>query len=318
MSTETSDAARREYSAWRETVWAEEPEVLHARFNLRQWILAGAALTAVAYIGLLFARGQIDWATTYEYLFNPLILDGITATVFMTALSLALGLVLGVVFGVMRLSTNSVLAAVAWGYVWVFRGTPVLVQLLLWYNLALILPSIWLPLVGTQDTVTLMTPLVTVLLGLSINEGAYLAEVIRSGIVSVHRGQEEAGAALGMSRTRIMRTVVLPQAMPAILPNLGNSANGLLKMSSLASVVSYPELVNRAQSIYFANGRVMELLMVVAFWYLMATSAMSVGQYYLERHFGRGTTDRRSGIVRRLSTGSARLGMAGKHIGGPA
>ena len=117
-------------------------------------------------------------------------------------------------------------------------------------------------------------------------------------IAEVH-GQTEAGSALGMSRWRTMRTIILPQAMPAVLPNIGNSAIGLLKTSSLASLVSYPELVNRAQSLYFVNGRVMEILLVVAFWYLIATSVMSVGQYYLERYYGRSHSTRKTGFIER-------------------
>lgn len=301
MSAETTGTSNADYQEWVYAVRSKDPAPLHNRFNPAQWVLGLATIAAVGVIATLFVQGNIRWSITYQFLFNPLVLEGLKATVLVTIVSFTLGLILGVLFGVMRLSTNPVLAAVAWGYVWVFRGTPLLVQLLLWYNISLILPTIWIPGAGSLSTVTFMTPLVTVLLGLSINEGAYLAEVIRSGILSVHNGQGEAGAALGMSRARTMRTVILPQAMPAILPNLGNSANGLLKMTSLASIVSFPELVNRAQSIYFVNGQVMELLMVVAFWYLMATSAMSVGQSYLERHFGRGTVSRRSWSFQLLS-----------------
>ncbi|GAA2227841.1 amino acid ABC transporter permease [Herbiconiux moechotypicola] len=299
MATPT-ETSQKEHDAWLEQVEKGEPSTLHSRPQPMQWVLGAIAVVVAGFVVVTFANAKIDWPVTFSYVFNPLILEGLSKTIIITVLSFVIGLVLGVVFGTMRLSENKVLAGIAWVYVWIFRGTPLLVQLLLWFNLALILPSIWFPGFGVVSTVAIMTPMMTAIVGLSINEGAYLAEVIRGGILSVDHGQTEAGSALGFSRWRTMRIVILPQAMPAVLPNLGNSAIGLLKTSSLASLVSYPEIVNRAQSLYFVNGRVMEILLVVAFWYLVCTSVMSVGQYYLERHYGRSLT-RKTGPVQKLS-----------------
>jgi polar amino acid transport system permease protein len=300
MATGQTETPQQDHDEWLAKVEKEEPTTLHSRPQPLQWITGGLAVLAAGFVVITFANAKIDWPVSFSFLFNPLILEGLSKTVYITIISFAVGLLLGVVFGTMRLSENRVLAGIAWFYVWIFRGTPLLVQLLLWFNLALILPSIWFPGFGVVSTVAIMTPMMTAIVGLSINEGAYLAEVIRGGILSVDNGQTEAGSALGMSRWRTMRLVILPQAMPAVLPNLGNSAIGLLKTSSLASLVSYPELVNRAQSLYFVNGRVMEILLVVAFWYLVATSVMSIGQYYLERHYGRSLT-RKTGILQRMS-----------------
>ncbi len=281
-----------------------EGESLHRRRHPTRWITALLAIAGLAFVVVSFARAQIDWGEAGSYLFDQRILSGVWRTALLTVVTFLIGLALGVGFGLMRLSSNYVVSSISWLYVWVFRGTPLLVQLLVWFNLALIFPTLQLPWTGGIATVEVMTPMVAAIVGLSINEGAYLAEVIRGGILSVDHGQSEAGMALGMSKRRTMWKVVLPQAMPAILPVLGNSAIGLLKTSSLATLVSYPELVNAAQSIYYVNGRVMELLMVAAFWYLIATSVMSVGQFYLERHFGRSHFARRATMVE-LLLGSA-------------
>jgi polar amino acid transport system permease protein len=199
-----------------------------------------------------------------------------------------LGLFLGVIFAVMRLSHNPVTSGVAWLYVWLFRGTPVLLQILLWFNLALIFPTIGLPFVGSDKTINIITPFVAALFGLGVNEGSYLTEIIRAGIQSVDEGQTEAASALGLSRVKSLKGIILPQAMRIILPPIGNETIGMLKTSSLAAIISYSELLNQAEKIYYVNARVMELLFVAGAWYLVATSMLTIGQYYLERHLSRG------------------------------
>jgi len=178
--------------------------------------------------------------------------------------------------------------SVAWFYVWFFRGTPVYLQLLLWFNVALIFPSVNLFGLYHASTVTLMTPFVAALLGLSINEGAYMTEIVRAGILSVEQGQSDSAAALGMTPGLTMRRVVLPQATRVIIPPIGNEFIGLLKTSSLASTITYSELMFQAERIYEYNTRIMEMLFVATFWYLVTVSVFSVGQYYLERRFARG------------------------------
>jgi polar amino acid transport system permease protein len=196
-----------------------------------------------------------------------------------------MGIALGVAFAVMRLSRNPVTSTVSWFYIWLFRGTPVLVQLLIWYNLALVFPTMF-----GHSTSDIMTPFVAALLGLGINEGAYMAEIVRAGIASVDEGQTEASQALGMTQSQTLRRVVLPQAMRVIIPPTGNEFINMLKTSSLAYSIQYGELLLSAVSVYTRNLQVIELLFTVSLWYLVLTSVFSVGQYYLERRFARGAS----------------------------
>jgi len=258
------------------------------------WVSGFIVLFALGALFWGFARGNIDWGIIPHFIVSGVIVSGFEKTILMAVLAMVLGLILGTLFAVMRLSHNPVMSAVAWLYVWAFRGTPVLVQLLIWFNLALVFPSIGIPGVFHFQTVSLITPFVAALLGLGINEGAYLTEIIRGGILSVDSGQTLAAKAHGLSARQTLTKIVLPQAMPAILPTIGNEAIGMLKMSSLAAVIGYMELLASAESIYYVNARVMELLFVAAFWYLVATSVTSVGQYYVERHFGRSQARQRS------------------------
>ena len=180
----------------------------------------------------------------------------------MAVLAMALGIVLGVVVAVMRLSPNPVLQTVAAGYTWLFRGTPLILQLLLWFNLALVFPTIGIPGLWSARTVDVMTPFVAALLGLGINQGAYTSEVVRAGMLSVDIGQYEAAQAIGMTRLRALRRIILPQAMRVVIPPLGNEFIGMVKLTSLASVIQYPEVLHNAENIYYANIRVIELLIV--------------------------------------------------------
>ncbi|GAA4946341.1 amino acid ABC transporter permease [Yinghuangia aomiensis] len=253
-----------------------------------RWIAAVAVIAVLALIGIAFSNADINYGVIPDYLFSDAILEGVKNTVVITVLSMVLGLVLGVMFAVMRLSENPVTSTVAWLYIWFFRGTPVLVQLLLWYNLALIFPTFDIGFYSEPMT-ELMTPFLAALLGLGINEGAYMAEIVRAGIQSVDEGQTEASQALGMSGSLTMRRIVLPQAMRVIIPPTGNEFINMLKTSSLASVITYEEVMRKSQDIYSRNLATMELLFVASIWYLFLTSVFSVGQYYLERHYAKGS-----------------------------
>jgi polar amino acid transport system permease protein len=195
----------------------------------------------------------------------------------------------------MRISRNPVLAATSSFYIWFFRGTPVLVQLLFWFNgvpsvfknLSIAVPFTHLTLYSTP-MVMFMTPFMAAFLGLGLNEGAYMAEIVRAGVLSVEEGQTDAALALGMTSGETMRHIVLPQAIRVILPPTGNEFVSILKTSSLATVVTYGELLRRAGDIYATNLQVVPLLVVASIWYLAITSVASVGQYYVERRFGRG------------------------------
>ncbi|MCC6312716.1 MAG: amino acid ABC transporter permease [Thermomicrobiales bacterium] len=261
--------------------------VVRSRHPLR-WVSAVLVLAALATIVRAFAEGQIDWPVVGEFLTAPIILRGFANTLLISALAMTLGLTLGTIFAVMRHSGNPVTSGVAWLYVWLFRGTPLLLQLLIWFNIALVFPTITIPGLFHANTVEVVTPFVAALLGLGINEGAYMTEVVRAGINAVDRGQTEAAAALGMSHMQTLRRIVLPQAMRIIIPPVGNQAIGMLKFSSLAATISFSEMLNSAQQVYFVNGAVIELLFVCAVWYLLATTVLSIIQYFIERHFGRG------------------------------
>jgi len=239
------------------------------------------------------AQGS-GWAAVGHYLFNILIFKGILVTLELTVLAMAVGIVLGVILAVMRLSPNPVMSWVSWLYIWFFRGTPVLVQIFFWFNLNLVLKSIDIGIPFTSfwlhaNTNSLIPPFMAALLGLGFNEAAYMAEIVRAGIISVEHGQTEAAQALGMNRGLVMRRIVLPQAMRVIIPPTGNETISMLKTTSLAFTASVTELFTRQQQIATATYDVLELLIVASIWYLVMTSILTVGQYYIERHFARGS-----------------------------
>ncbi|HLY49038.1 MAG TPA: amino acid ABC transporter permease [Solirubrobacteraceae bacterium] len=261
-----------------------------------RWIAAVLVLALV----LLTIRSMVDnpnfeWHLVGQYLFDSRILNGVVVTIRLTALSMLIGIVLGIVLAVMRLSPNSLVSGAAWFYIWFFRGTPLLVQILFWNFISALYPKIVLgiPFGGPSfhgNANSLIPTSVAVVLALGLNEAAYMAEIVRAGIISVPEGQTEAAQSLGMRRLPIMRLIVLPQAMRVIIPPTGNEAISMLKNTSLVSVVAYSELLYSVQLIYAANFRQIPLLMVAVIWYLVMTSVLYVGQYFIERRFGRGFT----------------------------
>lgn len=255
--------------------------------HVGRWISGLVVVAILAALGYAFSQGNVRWATVPEKLFDSSILTGLWHTVLISVASMVLGLVLGVVFAVMRLSKNPVTGWVAWLYIWFFRGTPVYVQLLIWFNLALIFPIFDIGFYRDEMT-DVMTPFLAALLGLGLNEGAYMAEIVEAGIQSVDEGQTEAPHALGMTQAKTMRRVVLPQAMRVIIPPTGNEFINMLKTSSLVVAVQYQDLLRSAQDIASTSFAVMEMLFVASIWYLALTSVFSVGQYYLERRYARG------------------------------
>ena len=261
-----------------------------------RWIAAAIVLLFVAAaIRSVVSSQGFQWHVVGQYLFDSRILHGVLATVYLTALCQVIGIVLGVIAAVMRLSPNPIVSSASWLYIWFFRGTPLLVQILFWYNIAALFPTISLgipfgPTFVHAHANTIVTPLVTAMLGLGLNEGAYMSEIVRAGIISVDEGQTYAAQSLGMGRLQIMRLIVLPQAMRVIIPPTGNETISMLKNTSLLVVASYGELLFSAQSIYDVNYKVIPLLIVASIWYLVMTSVLYVGQYFIERRFGRGFT----------------------------
>ncbi|MCW2134107.1 MULTISPECIES: amino acid ABC transporter permease [Crystallibacter] len=252
-----------------------------------------SAVVIIVIAGLLLrsviTNPNFGWDIVGLYLRDVSIGRGILVTLGLTAISMAIGIVLGVIFAVMRLSANPIVRSAAFAYVNFFRGTPVLVQLLFWFNLAALYPVITLGIPGVQlDANQLITPMTAAILGLGLNQGAYMSEIVRAGILSVDHGQTEAAEALGITRLQTMRRVVLPQAMRVIIPPTGNETIGMLKTTALVSVISVPELLYSAQIIYARTFETVPLLIVASLWYLLITSILTVGQYYLERRFARG------------------------------
>jgi polar amino acid transport system permease protein len=259
-----------------------------------RWIAAAI----VALIALSLGRSAIDnpnfkWDLVGQYLFDQRILDGVVKTIELTVLGMGIGVVLGVLFAVMRLSPNFLIRGASWLYIWVFRGTPLLVQILFWNFIAALYPTIDLGIPFGPSFVHLnandfITPFIAGMLALGLNEGAYMAEIVRAGIISVEEGQTEAAKALGMTQRQTLRRIVLPQAMRVIIPPTGNETISMLKNTVLVSVIAVSELLYSAQLIYAQNFQQIPLLIVVSIWYLAMTTVLSIGQYFLERHYGRG------------------------------
>lgn len=261
------------------------------------WRWVGAAVLVIGFVALassLWVNPNIDHHTISSYLLNPRILNGVGLTLIMTVVSMVVSTVLGVLLAIMRLSNNPVMNTFAWFYVWVFRGTPLLIQIVFWGYLGLLYAQISLGIPFTDfkafsiDTNTLVPAFTAGLLAMTLNQAAYSAEIIRGGMLSVDTGQHEAASSLGMSPTFTLFKVVLPQAMRVIIPPMGNETISMLKNTSLLSVIAVLELYTVATQISSQNLRQVELLVVVSCWYLFLTSVLSIPQYYLERHYGKG------------------------------
>jgi polar amino acid transport system permease protein len=275
-----------------------------------RWVAAAIVLlVAVALVRSVATNPRFEWSVVGEFLFDERILEGLRLTIELTVIAMAIGVVLGVILAVMRLSPNPLVSGGSWLYIWFFRGTPVLVQLLFWYNIAALYPKIALgipfgPAFAHVDANTAITPFTAAILGLGLNEGAYMAEIVRAGIISVPEGQADAAQSLGMTRLQTMRRIVLPQAMRVIIPPTGNETISMLKTSSLASVIVVTELLYAAQLIYSVNFKTIQLLIVASIWYIVCTSLLYVGQYHLERHYGRGSSrDRGRTVLQRARAG---------------
>ena len=260
-----------------------------------RWLAAAVVLLLAAMlVHTLVTNPRFQWGVIGQYFVSGRVLHGLGITILLTVVAMAIGIVLGVILAIMRLSPNPMLSGASWSYIWLFRGTPVLVQLLFWFNLAFLYPRISFgvpfgPEFFHANANTLITALAAAILGLGLNEGAYMAEIVRAGILSVEHGQSEAAQALGMRRTLTLRRIILPQAMRVIIPPTGNETISMLKTSSLASVITVTELLYAVQLIYSVNFLTIPLLIVASLWYLIVTSLLTIGQYYVERHYARGS-----------------------------
>ena len=274
----------------------EEIKAIPVRHPGRWVASAIVLLLAATLVHSVATNPRFGWDVVGHYFFSSRVLHGLVVTLELTAISMAIGITLGVVLAVMRLSPNPLVSGSSWLYIWFFRGTPVLVQLLFWSFISALYPrvSLGIPFGGPElvhgNANAVITPFVAAILGLGLNEGAYMAEIVRAGIISVEEGQTDAAQALGMTRLQTLRHIVLPQAMRVIIPPTGNETISMLKTSSLVSVIAYQELLYSVQLIYAVNFRQIPLLMVACIWYLIVTTVLSIGQYYVERYFGRGAS----------------------------
>jgi polar amino acid transport system permease protein len=298
-----------------------------------RWVAALVLLVlgAMAVHALAFARvkrgnsndTRFGWSVVNQYLFSNQLVHGLWLTLELTVLAMAIGIAGGVLLAVMRLSANPLVSGASWLYIWFFRGTPVLVQLLFWANVSYLFPpptgiSIGIPFGPTfahYSANSLITPFVAGVVGLGFNEAAYMAEIVRAGILSVDEGQTEAAQSLGMTRLHTMRRIVLPQAMRVIIPPTGNETISMLKTTSLVSVIPLSELTYQSELIAARTFQTIPMYLTASLWYLFVTSVLTFGQYYLERYFARGASRQLPMTpfqrFRRMLTGF-HLGMPGR------
>jgi polar amino acid transport system permease protein len=259
-----------------------------------QWVSAVLVLVLFAMlVHTLVTNERFQWNVVGDYIATGSIMRGLLLTLWLTAAVMACGFLLGIGLAAMRLSSNPILRTLSFGYVWLVRSVPPLVQLLFWYEIASLYPQLSLgipfgPEFVTVKTAHLFTGVLAAFVGLTVDTAAFSAEIVRGGILSVERGQSEAAEAIGLGRGRIFRRIVLPQAMPAIVPASGNLLIGLLKATSIVSVIAVQDLLYSVQLIYQQNFLIMPLLMVATLWYVILTTVLSIGQYFIERYYAKG------------------------------
>jgi len=258
------------------------------------WILV--LVIAANFLWLVATNPNFEWNVVLQWFTEGSVMKGLQVTLGLTVVSMILGTLLGLLLGVWRLSENKLLSGLSSLYIWFFRGTPLLVQLIFWYNLSTLFPTIAITIPWTDftfaswNTNDLITPLTAAIAGLALNEAAYMAEIIRAGLLSVDNGQVETTQAFGMSRSRALRRVIIPQAMRSIIPPTGNQLISMIKATSLVSVIAMGDLLYSVQAVYNRTFEIIPMLMVAVIWYLFITSILNVGQSAIERYYARGTT----------------------------
>lgn len=262
-------------------------------FEYVAWVLS--TLLGLGILISVSTNPNFKWGVVARYFTHETIIRGLMLTIFLTVASMALGTLLGLALAIMRSSNIKPIAAMAGVYITIFRGTPVLVQLIFWFNIAALYPnlSIGIPFTDISTAIdmnALMAPITAALVGLTLNEAAYMAEIIRGGFSSVGKGQIEAADSLGMSGAMKMRKVIIPQAMPSIIPATGNQVIGMFKETSLVSVLGVAELLQSAQLIYARTYETIPLLLVASLWYLVMTLLLSYPQSKLEQKYSRATS----------------------------
>lgn len=287
-----------------------DDEVLHVVPLRHPWRLSAAGVLIVALGGTIWSIAKnpnVEWSIVAHYFFSDLVVNGVVVTLYLTFIAMAIGIVGAVAIAVMRLSENPVLSSIAKFYIWFFRGTPVLIQIIFWGYIGALYPQVKLGIPFTHVTFwstgssAIITPMLAAILSLGLNEIAYSGEIIRGGISGVAKGQVEAAHSLGLTPTQTTRKIVLPQAMRIVVPPMGNEVLTMLKETALVSVIAGRDLMTAVQQIYSQNYQVIPLLVVAGIWYLILTSLLSYPQRLLERRYGR------SRVSAMGSSGSRRL-----------
>ncbi len=274
----------------------ERFDVARARapFPLKRVILWAVVLAVALDFGIIVANNpNFGWPVVAAYFFDSTVMEGLYITLSLTVVAMIIGVALGLILAIARMSQDRLASSLSNLFIWFFRGTPLLVQLIFWYNLSTLFPKISLaipfgPTLVSWNTNDLITPLTAAIVGLALNEAAYMAEIIRGGLLSVDKGQGETAAAFGMTRARALRRIIIPQAMRSIVPPTGNQLISMIKATSLVSVIAMADLLYSVQSIYNRTFEVIPMLLVAVVWYLLITSVLNVGQSAIERHYNRG------------------------------
>ncbi len=269
------------------------------------WIIV--LLIAIDVIWNVARNPNFEWHVVAQWFTEATVMKGLGVTLGLTVISMLLGVLLGLMLAIARLSQSMLLRRLSGMFIWFFRGTPLLVQLLFWYNMSTLFPRVVLgipfgPEYMSWNTNDLITPLTAAIAGLALNEAAYMAEIIRAGLLSVDNGQAETAQAFGMSRGRALHRIIIPQAMRAIIPPTGNQLISMIKATSLVSVIAMGDLLYSVQTIYNRTFEVVPLLMVAVIWYLLITSVLNVGKSVIERYYARGTRSSGSATKRRQTS----------------
>ncbi|TIQ37062.1 MAG: amino acid ABC transporter permease [Mesorhizobium sp.] len=267
----------------------------HRPFPLvRIGLWALTAVVAAGFAWIVAVNPNFGWPVVARYFFDPTVMQGLSVTLGLTIVAMMLGIVLGLALAIARMSKDRLASSLSGLFIWFFRGTPLLVQLIFWYNMSTLFPRISIG-IASWETNDLITPLTAAILGLALNEAAYMAEIIRGGLLSVDKGQAETAEAFGMTRARALWRVILPQAMKSIVPPTGNQLISMIKATSLVSVIAMADLLYSVQSIYNRTFEIIPLLLVAVLWYLLITSILNVGQGAIERYYSRGERGAQAG-----------------------
>lgn len=270
----------------------------HTPFRTGRLVLWLVIILVVTDFTFIVANNEnFGWPVVAQYFFDPVVMSGLYVSLGLTVIGMLLGIAFGLFIAIARMSGDRLARSFASLFIWFFRGTPLLVQLIFWYNMSTLFPQLSIaipfgPTLISWDTNAVITLMTAAIVGLALNEAAYMAEIIRGGLLSVDRGQAETAQAFGMARARALWRIIIPQAMRSIVPPTGNQLISMIKATSLVSVIAMADLLYSVQSIYNRTFEIIPMLLVAVIWYLLITTVLNIGQSYIEAYYGR--SDRRN------------------------